>query len=87
MSIDEALSTRSGRSSGGSGSSGARVPPHNLQAEESLLGAMLLSKEAIAVASERLQPDDFYKPAHGHIYDAITALSAAGEPAAARRPR
>ena len=32
--------------------SGARVPPHNLQAEESLLGAMLLSRDAIAVASE-----------------------------------
>jgi len=63
-------------------SSGAgRVPPSNLQAEESLLGAMLLSKDAIAVASERLTADDFYKPAHGHIYDAITTLNAAGEPA------
>src|SRR4051794_33856824 len=65
---------------GGSPSSG-RVPPHNLQAEESLLGAMLLSKDAIAVVSERLRPDDFYKPAHGHIYDAITSLNGAGEPA------
>lgn len=62
---------------GGSG----RVPPHNLQAEESLLGAMLLSKDAIAVASEVLDPEHFYKPAHGHIYEAITSLSAAGEPA------
>jgi replicative DNA helicase len=58
-----------------------RVPPHNLQAEESLLGAMLLSKDAIAVASEALGSADFYKPAHGHIFDAITSLSAAGEPA------
>ncbi|MCB1248886.1 MAG: replicative DNA helicase [Acidimicrobiales bacterium] len=58
-----------------------RVPPHNLQAEESLLGAMLLSKDAIAVASEVLSPDDFYKPAHGHIYDAVTSLHGAGEPA------
>jgi replicative DNA helicase len=58
-----------------------RVPPSNLQAEESLLGAMLLSKDAISVASERLTADDFYKPAHGHIYDAITTLNAAGEPA------
>jgi replicative DNA helicase len=57
------------------------VPPHNLQAEESLLGAMLLSKDAIAVASEVLTTDDFYKPAHGHIFDAVTSLSAAGEPA------
>ena len=58
-----------------------RVPPHNLQAEESLLGAMLLSKEAIAVASEVLIADNFYKPAHSHIFDAITSLSAMGEPA------
>jgi replicative DNA helicase len=58
-----------------------RVPPHNLQAEESLLGAMLLSKEAIAIASEVLTSDDFYKPAHGHIFEAVTSLSSAGEPA------
>jgi replicative DNA helicase len=58
-----------------------RRPPHNLQAEESLLGAMLLSKDAIATASEKLLPDDFYKPAHGHVYEAITSLTAAGEPA------
>jgi len=60
---------------------GGRVPPHNLQAEESLLGAMLLSKDAISIGSERLKADDFYKPAHGHIYDAITTLNAVGEPA------
>ena len=64
-----------------SGSGSARVLPSNLQAEESLLGAMLLSRDAIAVASELLSADDFYKPAHGHIYDAITTLNAAGEPA------
>ena len=58
-----------------------RVPPHNLQAEESLLGAMLLSKEAIAIASEVLTADNFYKPAHAHVFDAITSLSAVGEPA------
>jgi replicative DNA helicase len=75
MSYDDD-SSRPSRPSGS-----GRVPPSNLQAEESLLGAMLLSKDAIAVASERLSADDFYKPAHGYIYDAITALNAAGEPA------
>ena len=40
-----------------------RIPPHNLQAEESLLGAMLLSRDAIAVAVERVSADDFYRPA------------------------
>src|SRR3954468_22303754 len=59
----------------------ARVPPHNLQAEESLLGAMLLSKDAIASAVENVHVDDFYKPAHGHIFEAITSLYGAGEPA------
>ena len=65
-----------GRSGGGAG----RVPPHNLSAEESLLGAMLLSRTAIDIASESLSPTDFYKPAHGHVYEAITSLSSQGEP-------
>jgi replicative DNA helicase len=59
----------------------ARVPPHNLDAEESLLGAMLLSKDAIAVATEVVTSAEFYKPAHAHIFDAICTLNVAGEPA------
>jgi replicative DNA helicase len=60
---------------------GARVPPHNLEAEESLLGAMMLSREAIHAAIEaHIGRDDFYKPAHGYIYDAIYSLQARGEP-------
>jgi len=60
----------------------ARVPPHNLDAEESLLGAMLLSRDAIVAATEvGLGADDFYKPAYGHVFDAITTLYGAGEPA------
>ena len=58
-----------------------RVPPHNLEAEESLLGAMLLSRDAIVEAVERCGADDFYKPAHGHIFEAITSLYSQGEPA------
>ncbi|MGH9155685.1 MAG: replicative DNA helicase [Acidimicrobiales bacterium] len=65
-----------------SSSLGARVPPHNLQAEESLLGAMLLSRDAIVAAVEvQLGAGDFYKPSHGHVYDAVTSLYAQGEPA------
>ena len=61
---------------------GARVPPHDLAAEASLLGAMLLSASAIGAAAEvRLTAADFYKPAHGHIYEAIEALYHRGEPA------
>ena len=57
-----------------------RVPPHNLDAEASLLGAMLLSREAIGIAIERgVRPDEFYKPAHRHIFDAIRSLNTSGE--------
>lgn len=69
-----------GRTGGGRGGGGGRVPPHNLDAEESLLGAMLLSRTAVDVASESVSPDSFYKPAHGHIYEAITSLASRGEP-------
>ncbi len=62
-------------------SSSARVPPHNLEAEESLLGAMMLSREAITAAVEaRLEPSDFYKPAHGEIFEAAYGLHSRGEP-------
>ncbi len=58
-----------------------RIPPHNLQAEESLLGAMLLSRDAIAAAVETCGPEDFYKPAHGHVFEAVCSLYGQGEPA------
>jgi replicative DNA helicase len=58
-----------------------RVPPHDLQAEESLLGAMMLSAGAIADAAGVVAASDFYKPAHGHVYDAIHTLYASGQPA------
>ncbi len=60
--------------------SGARVPPHNLEAEESLLGAMLLSADAVVAAVGICSEADFYKPAHGHIFAAIRSLFEAGEP-------
>ncbi len=58
-----------------------RATPHNLEAEESLLGAMLLSKDAIADAIEICQSADFYKPSHQHIFEALTAAFARGDPA------
>ncbi|MCZ7527799.1 MAG: replicative DNA helicase [Acidimicrobiia bacterium] len=61
--------------------SGGRVPPHNLEAEESLLGAMLLSRDAITSAVEaRVDDADFYKPAHAHVFEAIMSLYGQGEP-------
>jgi replicative DNA helicase len=57
----------------------SRVPPHNLHAEESLLGALLLSREVVGQVSELgLQVEHFYKPAHQHIYSAIRGLMANG---------
>jgi replicative DNA helicase len=64
----------------GAGAGRGRVPPHNIDAEESLLGAMLLSRDAIAVAVEICSAEDFYKPAHSHIFDAVTSLYSQGEP-------
>jgi replicative DNA helicase len=60
--------------------SGARVPPSVIEAEESLIGAMLLSSEAVSLAYETVQPEDFYRPLHGQIFSAIIALTNAGEP-------
>lgn len=59
----------------------ARQPPQDLAAEQSVLGGMLLSKDAIADVLERLRPGDFYRPAHQNVYDAILDLYGRGEPA------
>ncbi len=59
---------------------GARMAPHSIEAEESVLGAMLIATEAVDVALEKLQPEDFYKPAHQSIFAAVTTLYDAGEP-------
>ncbi len=58
-----------------------RIPPHDLQAEESLLGAMLLSRDAIVEAVQVCTGEDFYKPAHGHVFEAVCSLYGQGEPA------
>jgi replicative DNA helicase len=63
------------------GSPISRIPPHSFEAEESLLGAMLLSRDAVAVAVEEVSAEDFYKPSHAHIFSAITTLYGRGEPA------
>jgi replicative DNA helicase len=58
-----------------------RQPPQDLSAEQSVLGGMLLSKDAIADVLAKLRPDDFYRPNHRTIYDAILHLYGLGEPA------
>jgi len=58
-----------------------RTPPQDLAAEQSVLGAMLLSKDAIGEVTEVLKGRDFYRLAHEHIYDAVMDLYGRGEPA------
>jgi replicative DNA helicase len=58
-----------------------RTPPQDLAAEQCVLGAMMLSKDAIADVIETLRATDFYRPAHEAVFDAITDLYARGEPA------
>jgi replicative DNA helicase len=61
--------------------SDSRVPPHNLNAEESLLGALLLSREVVDQIGELgVMVDHFYKPSHQHIYAAIRGLMFGGNP-------
>ncbi len=57
-----------------------RIPPHSLEAEESVLGSMLLQSNAINTAIEMLKTEDFYRKAHAHIFDAIVRLYGRGEP-------
>ncbi|GGL96668.1 replicative DNA helicase [Nakamurella endophytica] len=58
-----------------------RQPPQDLAAEQSVLGGMLLSKDAIADVVEELTDADFYKPAHALVFDTVVGLYARGEPA------
>ena len=56
-----------------------RIPPQNIEAEQAVLGAMLIKKEAISTAAELLTGDDFYRLAHRLVFEAIMALSQANE--------
>lgn len=67
---------------GGPGPSGFdRTPPQDVAAEMSVLGGMLLSKDAIADVIEQIRGSDFYRPAHEIVYESIIDLYGRGEPA------
>jgi replicative DNA helicase len=57
-----------------------RVPPQNLEAEQSVLGAVFLAREALITAVEILRPEDFYKTAHQRIFKTMLDLYEKGEP-------
>jgi replicative DNA helicase len=63
-----------------SDSRGDRVPPHDLLAEQSAIGGMLLSKDAVADVIETVRGIDFYIPKHETIFDAVMSLYSHGEP-------
>ena len=58
-----------------------RTPPQDIAAEQSVLGGMMLSKDAIADVVEHLKGMDFYRPAHELVYEAVLDLYGRGEPA------
>src|SRR3972149_429250 len=57
-----------------------KVPPHSDEAEKSVLGSILIDKDAIVQVSEFLRPDHFYQAKHGDIYNAMIKLFEAREP-------
>ena len=57
-----------------------RIPPHSIEAEQAVLGAMLMNKDAVMIASEILAGDDFYQTAYGILFDAVVDLFKTGRP-------
>ena len=57
-----------------------RVPPHSIEAEQSVVGAMLMDKDAIMTASEIISGSDFYQTSYGVIFDSMTELFNEGKP-------
>ena len=62
------------------GPADARVPPHDLDAERAVIGAMLVSEAAVSVVSERLQDADFYSETHRVLYRCMMRLAEHGNP-------
>src|SRR3954447_580345 len=83
MSAPERTNGHGSANGGGRSFEGGPVaPPQNLEAEQSVLGAVLLSDTTLPalIIDERLQPADFYREAHGVIFKAMLDLHGAGEP-------
>ncbi len=57
-----------------------RTPPHNIEAEQAVLGAILIDQDALTSASELLVPDSFYRTKHQKIFEVMLGLSDKGEP-------
>src|SRR3954447_3855017 len=57
-----------------------RLPPQSVEAEQSVLGSILIDRDAIIEVADFLRPEDFYRQAHGRVFAAMLALSERREP-------
>ena len=57
-----------------------RIPPHNIEAEQAVIGAIFLEPDVFSTASERIGPADFYRASHEVIFEAMYKLFEKGEP-------
>ena len=57
-----------------------RLPPHNQEAEQAVLGAVLLDPSVLTSVNERLKPGDFYRQAHQKLFQVMNELDEKGEP-------
>jgi replicative DNA helicase len=57
-----------------------RIPPHNLEAEQAVLGALLLAPDSFSVVSEILWPESFYGEGHREIYSTLKEMAESGRP-------
>lgn len=62
-------------------SPGSKIPPQNIEAEQSVLGSLLIDKDAVVKVAEFLQPAHFYRDAHSEVYSAVLSLYEKKEPA------
>ncbi|HEX2367670.1 MAG TPA: replicative DNA helicase [Acidimicrobiia bacterium] len=74
------MATRAIDSSRGHAAGRGRVPPHNVEAEESVLGALLLSVDAASLVMDKLHPEDFYVPSHQAVFEACRQLFDGNQP-------
>ncbi len=58
----------------------SRIPPHSVESEQSILGSIILDKDAIITVEETINPSDFYKEAHKIIYESMLKLNSNNEP-------
>ena len=57
-----------------------RIPPHSVESEQSILGSIILDKDAIITVAETINPSDFYKEAHKIIYESMLSLNSNNGP-------